>query len=411
MYCMYCGAQISPEDEACSSCGKSLPQSPVGAHDKTSTSSVSLRKNKKHKRAHAKSSRAHHASQAAQPVSQEEVRKQAEEAQRILESHKLYTQHKQQVGRVRAHDDEDLFSDIDGVDASDHLSILHDLPPIYRTDAQGGIVTPFGAASDVLPSWSDVGQGANVLTGATGKLPRIEDYSPERYTSDQRREAPKTYVASNVVDKRWSSHKLAKLTLISLCVAGSIGGLAYAGSQGFTFGIFAPKDAPAPIEAPAEKPEEAPVQNVDLSPEAVFASLNKSYESMPAYSDRIGEQVDEFNSWFQYSDVEKRKAAAQVCSDLQKEIEDEKNSFDEDMLKRKVEAGHAYYDQKLALDRLYDDLIARLAVLNKSWEISLASSNPAKETKEILAPIAAGDGSRALEQFNKNYPGAKPKEV
>ena len=404
MYCIHCGAHISDDASHCTKCGTKVPNVQKAQSEyitgNSEDSDFDIHQNEDFR------SRIL-AFGEIKPKEESLDDNPASEAEKILESHKLYKQNKQKNSNFTSLGDEDLFSDLENSEALDNLTVLHDLPPVFRTNSKGTPVNPFGSASDVLPSWSSVGQG-NISSGTTGRLPRIDAVNPEVCKPSVADKVQKKYVADNSVREGMSS---ASKIILALLVVFALVLIA------LSYQFFGEKEGPSDNQTYVEqeqeqpkKPEEKEVK-VDTSSEAIFKSLNESYGKLEGYSDKVDDQVDEFNSWFQYSDINKRKKAAKSCDDLEKEIKKSKDELDADMKKREVIEGSEYYSQQKAIDALYDNLIQRLAVLNDSWKRSLESTNPSSDSSYILEPIAKGDGSKALEEYSKNYSKAKPKKI
>lgn len=167
------------------------------------------------------------------------------------------------------------------------------------------------------------------------------------------------------------------------------------------------KESTAPLGADVAKQEDDAAK-AKISEADVKASLTVSYEKLSGYDEEIRACASDYNSTFVTSSLSSRKASLAACTELKGRIDAsavEARAID-------VPSSSSYYQKHQDIKTLYDDLSARIGVIEESWIIDVRYENPADHVAEIEAPIVRDNDSDGKNKyfldFQSRYPSARP---
>lgn len=147
---------------------------------------------------------------------------------------------------------------------------------------------------------------------------------------------------------------------------------------------------------------------VSAAREASFQSLLTAYNALAAYDQRIAACVQTYNGARLSKDTATRTTAADTCRTLQSDIQTDMDTVDA----LGIGQSSPYFTIYQNVHRLQNDELQRIAVLVKSWDVSLQYDDPAQYVGAIDEPILKDNdatGTNTYKQdFENTYAQSKP---
>ena len=106
------------------------------------------------------------------------------------------------------------------------------------------------------------------------------------------------------------------------------------------------------------------------------------------------------------ADKAKRQQYADECNKLISSVTDSKAKLVEEMNELGMNENDDQFSNYTKINKLYELLLTRLNVIKECWDVSVASADPKKDAKAILAPLSKdikGGKSSSMADFDELY--------
>ena len=107
-------------------------------------------------------------------------------------------------------------------------------------------------------------------------------------------------------------------------------------------------------------------------------------------------------------------ATREYVEDIGDELQDDLEDLNDSIEDLRLSTTDPYYSDYQNVHRLIGYLIARIDVMNESWDLSLDYSVPESHNETILAPIARDNDANGINvnktAYENEYPGSRPVE-
>lgn len=158
-------------------------------------------------------------------------------------------------------------------------------------------------------------------------------------------------------------------------------------------------------QAPEEETSGEQTRQTDI-----YKTLSENYQTLGNYRGQVNTVVSNFNNYHLVSDKAKRQQYLDECNALIKQVSDSKAKLIEDMNELGLQEDNALFTCYDQINKLYELLLTRLDVIKECWDVSVASSDPKKDSAAILAPLSKdikGGKSSSMADFDTLYPQVK----
>lgn len=135
-------------------------------------------------------------------------------------------------------------------------------------------------------------------------------------------------------------------------------------------------------------------------------ALQENYRTLGNYRGQVNTVVSNFNNYHLASDKAKRQQYADECNELISSVTDSKAKLVEEMNELGMNENDDQFLNYTKINKLYELLLTRLNVIKECWEVSVASADPKKDAKAILAPLSKdikGGKSSSMADFDELY--------
>ena len=135
-------------------------------------------------------------------------------------------------------------------------------------------------------------------------------------------------------------------------------------------------------------------------------ALQENYRTLGNYRGQVNTVVSNFNNYHLASDKAKRQQYADECNELISSVTDSKAKLVEEMNELGMNENDDQFSNYTKINKLYELLLTRLNVIKECWEVSVASADPKKDAKAILAPLSKdikGGKSSSMAEFDELY--------
>jgi hypothetical protein len=133
--------------------------------------------------------------------------------------------------------------------------------------------------------------------------------------------------------------------------------------------------------------------------EASFQGLLTAYNALSAYDQRIAACVQTYNGARLSNDTSTRTTAADTCRALQSDIQADIDTVDT----LDIDQASPYFTDYQNVHRLQTDELQRIAVLVKSWDVSLQYDDPAQYVGAIDEPILKDNDSSGTNKYKQDF--------
>lgn len=255
--------------------------------------------------------------------------------------------------------------------------------------------------------------------GTTAKMPRIETADGEVLVEG---DSPvKNFVQSNTVPRRWTPLRVLLLVvMVAVALALAIAAIQLYGQRSQETAASVSQHASSSATSSSSTSSSAASSTASSSSqsarseaqrtEALWSQLGATYRLIGDLNERMGDAVDDYNTYYAASDAAARRQAADSCNALSSDIAAAATDLSAFLDENGCTDGTTYYDQFQSQEELLDLLSQRVAPLVSSWERSVASSDPVSDESYILEPLAAVDSTTLVSRFDALYAQAAPVE-
>ena len=209
-----------------------------------------------------------------------------------------------------------------------------------------------------------------------------------------------------------------KAGLVVLCMVGvlliaavAFGAFHFGANQGE---VAAPMEVtgveepePQPAKAEAEPAKEEPPAPTDAD---IFAALDTAYQALEgegeedknSFEYRIGELIDDFNTYFLDPDMDARTKAKEKADKVMADLEEGKKTVEALQLPK----DSVYAEDVATIAKLYEYQIGRLKSLTDAWALDVTFDKPVQHQDEILAELSKdyeNGVSSYLTQYDELY--------